>query len=192
MSSDDRTASGGGGAGADPLGGLRASARGWHSIQLAVLGFVGLCGVLKGPSSAPRGVRLVSGALVLISLALACCATALVGRVAWPLLEGGGATELRRAGRRLRTGLVLTFTAVTLVALAAASSWWPTRQPPAAQNAAKGEAAQALLSVETTTGSACGTPAPSEGGTLILGSGEQQTVVSLDEIITLRPVTSCP
>src|SRR3712207_8556040 len=26
---------------------LRASARGWHGVQLAVLGFIGLCGVLQ-------------------------------------------------------------------------------------------------------------------------------------------------
>ena len=31
----------------DRLTELRNSARGWHGVQLAVLGFIGLCGVLQ-------------------------------------------------------------------------------------------------------------------------------------------------
>ena len=38
---------------------LRASARGWHGVQLAVLGFIGLCGALHdaGAATGPRWVQ---------------------------------------------------------------------------------------------------------------------------------------
>ena len=43
---------------ADRLEELSASARGWHTIQMAVLGFIGICGVLRTTSSpAPRAVQ---------------------------------------------------------------------------------------------------------------------------------------
>jgi hypothetical protein len=32
---------------------LRTSARGWHGVQLAVLGFIGLCAVLQGQADSP-------------------------------------------------------------------------------------------------------------------------------------------
>ena len=41
----------------DRLKELSASARGWHTIQMAVLGFIGICGVLRtADSPAPRTV----------------------------------------------------------------------------------------------------------------------------------------
>ena len=37
---------------------LSASARGWHTIQMAVLGFIGICGVLRtSDSPAPRAIQ---------------------------------------------------------------------------------------------------------------------------------------
>jgi hypothetical protein len=39
---------------ADRLQELSASARGWHTIQMAVLGFIGICGVLRTTSSPSR------------------------------------------------------------------------------------------------------------------------------------------
>jgi hypothetical protein len=43
---------------ADRLEELSASARGWHTIQMAVLGFIGICGVLRTTGSpAPRAVQ---------------------------------------------------------------------------------------------------------------------------------------
>src|SRR6476661_3272712 len=74
------------------------------------------------------------------ALGLACVATFLVGRVAWPLFGGGQssvadpAADLEREGRRLRRGLILTFVAVAMLALATASGWWP--QPEAGSGAA--------------------------------------------------------
>ncbi|MFB9393600.1 hypothetical protein ACFPM3_15955 [Streptomyces coeruleoprunus] len=163
---------------------LQSSARGWHTIQLAVLGFVGLCGVLKSDavSSAPRGLEAVAGVLVLVGLALACLATYLVGRTAWPL--PGRAVNLVAAGRRLRWGLVLTFLAVVLVALAAASAWWP---------AAEGEAgAAAFVQVSTSAGTACGTLAAAEGdGVVRLVADGQHLDIPVERIAGLTPVDGC-
>ena len=69
----------------DRLTELRTSARGWHGVQLAVLGFIGLCGVLSGGSAAPQWLEWLSMWLALAALACACVATFLVGAAAWPL-----------------------------------------------------------------------------------------------------------
>src|ERR687896_1676852 len=88
---------------------LRLSARGWHGVQLAVIGFIGLCGVLQGgrPEN-PMWLQVFAGVLALVALALACVATFLVALVAWPLYGGrepavsDDARELERDGRRLK------------------------------------------------------------------------------------------
>src|SRR4051794_25930787 len=65
---------------------LRASARGWQGVQLAVLGFIGLCGVLtQEKPSTPTAIQALAGVLALVALAVACLGTYLVGRAAWPL-----------------------------------------------------------------------------------------------------------
>jgi hypothetical protein len=125
---------------------VQASARGWHTVQLAVLGFVGICGVLKSGSSStsPRGIEELAGVLILVALAVACWATYLVGRAAWPLpgraagdgVGPEGEAEAERPGRRLRAGLTLTFVSVVLVSTAAASSWWP--RPPTSSGSSTG------------------------------------------------------
>src|SRR3954463_2059840 len=125
---------------------VRSSPKGWHGVQLAVLGFIGFCGVLKGEgSTAPRWMEALAGILVLVALTMALYATYLVGRAAWPLYGARGAEPAddaaegarggaprrappggARGSRRLTTGLALTFTAIALVALAGTSSWWPS------------------------------------------------------------------
>jgi hypothetical protein len=69
-----------------------ASARGWHTIQMAVLGFIGICGILRTTSSsAPHAVQWLAGALAVAALAVACTAIFTVGRIAYPVgdaLEG--------------------------------------------------------------------------------------------------------
>ncbi|MGH2897715.1 MAG: hypothetical protein ACRDMZ_03510, partial [Solirubrobacteraceae bacterium] len=76
-------------AGQDRLAELRASAKGWHGIQLAALGFIGLCGVIQtGDSTDPRALQVLSGILVLVAFVLACAGIVLVGRAAWPLYRG--------------------------------------------------------------------------------------------------------
>ena len=87
---------------ADRLEKLATSARGWHTIQMAVLGFIGICGVLRTASSpAPRAVQWLAAALAVAALAAACVAIFTVGRVAYPV---GDVTDGRQrcAGCRWR------------------------------------------------------------------------------------------
>ena len=129
-------------AGRGDLDELRTSARGWHGVQLAVLGFIGLCGALQSgaASTEPRWLQVLAAVLVLAALAIACLATVLVAGAAWPVggwrrtatADDGSGEEVQRGGRHLRTGIVLTFVAVGLVALATSSSWWPTKESAAA------------------------------------------------------------
>jgi drug/metabolite transporter (DMT)-like permease len=111
-----------------------ASAQGWQRIQLAVLGFVGLCGVLRSGDAAagPSWVDAAAGWLAVAALVLACTATYLVGRVAWPWRSGDreqtGPDPRRHlaAERTLRAGVVMTYVAVAAISLAALAGWWPS------------------------------------------------------------------
>jgi hypothetical protein len=138
---------------------LRASAKGWHGVQLAVLGFIGLCGVLQGAAgqSGPHWLQVLAGLLVLLALALACTATALVATAAWPVheIEDGVAAGvsadnlLHHTASRLRLGIMITFLAVVVLAVGATSSWWPE------ETASIGGAS--LVEITTNQGAACGT-----------------------------------
>lgn len=96
-----------------PLANLRSSARGWHGIQLAVLGFIGLCGVIQGNGKEnPDWVSETAAVLVVGSLVLSCLAVGVVGTVAWPVDGSRGGDEgslLVQGSRRLRGGIALTF-----------------------------------------------------------------------------------
>jgi hypothetical protein len=172
---------------------LRASAKGWHGVQLAVLGFIGLCGVLQGAAGqdGPHWLQVLAGALVLIALGLACTATALVATAAWPVheLEEGVAAGtsvddlLHRTARRLRTGIIITFLAVVLIALGATSAWWPT-------DGTSGSGA-GLVEVTTSQGAACGTLQDGDPGTVTVSSGGRQVVVPAGSVVRLRPVSAC-
>lgn len=63
---------------------LRVSARGWHGVHLAVLGFIGLCGVLQpgAGSGEPHWLQVLAGLLVVAALGIACVATVLVALAA--------------------------------------------------------------------------------------------------------------
>jgi len=115
----------------DAAGSLAESARGWHRIQLAVLGFVGLCGALWGGdgSAAPTWLQQAAGVLAVLAFALACLAVVLVGRVAYRL-EGPTAApatpgELTGSARQLRTGVRTTYLALAVLVAATLSAWWP-------------------------------------------------------------------
>jgi hypothetical protein len=172
---------------------LRLSARGWHGVQLAVIGFVGLCGVIKRESpSVPTWLEILSGILVLAALLLACLATYLVGRVAWPLYDPRrrGADEddpgeISRSSRRLTRGLLLTFVAVARVALASAASWWPSKE------AGGGAAGAAFVEVEAQGSSFCGTLGDSPPGTVRVEGGDQPVQVAIDALSSIRPVDGC-
>lgn len=175
---------------------LRESAKGWHTIQFALLGFIGLCGVLKGTgtSSGPRWLQISAGVLILLALIVACYAAFLVGRAAWPLYLVGrrrsapapanGEDELRHTSHSLRVGLTLTFVALILAAAAATSSWWP----------AKASSSGALVSVDTTVGlTYCGRWTGDGNGQLILEpSGQSREVsVPLSDVTSVTPTSTC-
>ena len=168
---------------------LRVSARGWHGVQLAVIGFIGFCGVLQnGRPDNPTWLQVWAGILVLLALVLACIATFLVGRVAWPLFGGpqavDGTADLEREAQRLRRGLLLTFIAVAVLALGTASGWWPQ---PAGDNGG-GQ----LVTVQASSGErACGSLTESSPGTLKVSVDGRPVVVSLRDVAALDPVDSC-
>src|SRR6516164_4852270 len=103
---------------------LSASARGWHTIQMAVLGFIGICGVLRTTSSspAPRAVEWLAAALAVAALVVACLAVFAVGRVAYPVAadtgDAGATPDPAGAAARLRAGIRLTIVALILAVLA--------------------------------------------------------------------------
>jgi hypothetical protein len=172
---------------------LRSSAKGWHGVQLAVLGFIGLCGVLQGTAGqdGPHWLQVLAGVLVLIALVLACIATALVAGAAWPVHEledgetAGGSVEtvLHHTARRLRTGIVITFVAVVVLAFGATSSWWP--------NDASSTGKAGLVEVTTSQGAACGTLQDGQPGAIAVLSSGRLVVVSAGDIVRLRPVSTC-
>ena len=170
---------------------LRTSARGWHGAQLAVLGFIGLCGVLQsqGDSPAPRWLQIIAGLLVLAALVLACVSTALVATVAWPVSrwqpEGESpaddAAEVVTGGRRLRLGIVLTFVAVAALALASTASWWPS----------KSESDARQLQITTNGQVVCGEPQQSGPGLVAVLSDGQSITMRLSDVQTIEVVDSC-
>ena len=168
---------------ASRLGQLRASARGWHGVQLAVIGFIGLCGVLQGgrPDN-PMWIQVLAGVLALAALVVACIATFLVARVAWPLYGGRELEDPVREGARLRKGLVLTFTAVALLALGTASGWWPQNEG----------GAGGLVSVQATTGERwCGSLGEAGPGRLRISTAGGPVVVSLADVAVVAPADGC-
>lgn len=175
----------------DRLAELRGSAKGWHGIQLAALGFIGLCGVIKpGESANPEGLQTLAGTLILVAFAAACLGIYHVGKAAWPIygadpLPAAGADQamVDRASAQLRRGLALTFVSIALTALAATSSWWPS-----------GDAGTgATVEVQATGGqSVCGElVASTQNGTLRVITGAQPVDVPAGRVASVRPVGGC-
>ncbi len=180
---------------------LRGSARGWHGVQLAVLGFIGLCGVLRegAGSGEPHWLQVLSGLLVLAAFGIACVATVLVALAAWPVYaprhpgavsagEPGEHGEVARTSRRLRVGITLTYTAVAVLAFAGSSAWWPS------DGAGEASASRDQGAVEVTTraGQVCGgLQSPSGQGVVAVSSGGRVVQVALADVVTLRPVDGC-
>jgi hypothetical protein len=169
------------------LGELRTSARGWQGIQLAVLGFIGLCGVLKQEETGiPKWLQVLAGIVALAALVIACAATYLVGRAAFPLYRlrrGEDPNELVHTSHRLIRGLVLTFVAVALTALAAASAWWPT---------SRSAGASGLVTLSTGQASVCGELSGSGGDGIHLVISGRTIAVPLDAVTAIEPVSTCP
>lgn len=179
----------------DRLAELRASAKGWHGIQLAALGFIGLCGVIEtGDSTNPWALQIMSGILILVAFVLACIGIALVGRAAWPLYRadpdahGGDHSEaaIAATSSQLTRGLAMTFLSIAALALATASSWWP-------KESSDDGAAAALVQVQTDNGrSACGTLGETaQPGTLRVVAGGQAIDVAFSSLASVTPVGGC-
>ncbi len=157
---------------------LRDSAREWHKLQLAALGFVGLCGVLNGDNGTrlPLWLQSVAGVLALLALAVAAIGVLLVVLVAWPL---GTPVDPTTGARRLRAGVILTGVAVGLTALSASSNWWPQ------------SSAERPVQVSTSSGTACGQVVDSAGGWIDLDVRGTVLRVDLVDLVSLRPTESC-
>lgn len=164
---------------------LQTSARGWHGVQLAVLGFIGLCGALHdaGQATGPSWVQQLAAVLVILALVVACIATVLVAAEAWPVREttAGTGVGTRRTIGHLRLGIALTFVAVGLTALATTSSWWPA-------DAADGD----LVTVSTAQGSLCGQLVDSSDGTVQLDLSGRVIAVPVDQVTGIESVDGCP
>jgi hypothetical protein len=171
-----------------PLADLANSARGWHGVQLAVLAFIGLCGVLSDADPAiPRWLQIIAGVLAVAALIVSCLAIFVVASVAWPFssrLAGGDVPE--RAARRLRTGIALTYLAVGLMALAASSSWWPT---PEADDI---EGAAATVRITDQAGrTACGTIVDGPEATIRLATADGTVELAANGLADIVPVDGC-
>jgi hypothetical protein len=167
----------------DRLERLSAAARGWHTIQMAVLGFIGICGILRTTSStAPRAVQWLAAALAVAALAVACMSIFTIGRVAYPVGDAlDGDRDVAGGTARLRAGIRLTIVALILAVIAALSGWWPS------------PASSPAVAVTGTTGQAwC--------GPLVSGPADAISVRTVNGIITVpaqaiaqvSPVRQCP
>ena len=171
---------------ADRLEEISASARGWHTIQMAVLGFIGICGVLRTPDSpAPRAIQWLAAALAVAALAAASLAIFSVGRVAYPVNDAAdGSSAVPSAGQaaaRLRAGIRLTIVAVILAVIAALSGWWPAK------------ASTAAVAVTGTSGQAwCGPLVSGPAGAISVRTGNRVITVPAQGIAQVRPVAQCP
>jgi hypothetical protein len=168
---------------ADPPAKLIESARGWHGIQLGVLGFIGFCGVLRMGEQSPSPDWLqwmaTGGAVGAFVMALWSIVT--VGKVAWPVDDPAAAPDPGHAGARLRSGVRTTIVSVALMAFAGLSAWWPT----------DGGASVEVSDANGVT--ACGVV--TEGapvGTMWLTTAEGETLpIRLAAVANVRPVSGC-
>jgi phosphatidylglycerophosphate synthase len=161
------------------------SAKGWHNIQLAVMGFIGLCGVLRmGETPAgPEWLMWWSTAMSILAFITSLLSMWMVGSVAFPLY--GFAAEGQQlppsAPGRLKAGIGMTFLTIILMVLASLAGWWPSSP------------GEDKVEVRDAQGaSACGTwveGAPA--GALWLRTPEGTITVSLRQVTDMRPVAAC-
>lgn len=160
------------------------SAKGWHHTQIAVMGFIGFCGVLR-MGETPNGPEWLSWWTTGMSVLAFLCALLsawMVGSIAFPLYGGGNPMEMpANAAGKLRSGIRMTFAAIVLMALASLSGWWP------------GEGGQEQVEVSDRNGvSACGSwveGAPA--GSIWLRTDEGVVTINLQAVSQMRPVGSC-
>jgi hypothetical protein len=167
---------------------LANSARGWHGVQLAVLAFIGLCGVLSDTDPRmPRWLEVTAGVLAVAALIASCVSIFVVASVAWPFSSrAAGGDVPHAAARRLRTGIALTYVAVGLMAFAASSSWWPTA------DTARLDGAAATVRITDQAGrTACGTITDGPQATIRLATAGGTVELAADRLAHIAPVDSC-
>ena len=173
--------------GADLLARVAQSAQGWHRIQLAALGFIGLCGLLWDGGSVAEltGVQALLMVLVALAFVLAIVAILVVGRVAHAFQDPAETTEtgretVARQVRQLRTGIRMTYVAVALVVAATLSAWLPVSADD-----------DAVVMADATGQAWCGRLLEAPAGEARLATAEGPVVISLDRLALLRPVGDC-
>ena len=158
------------------------SANGWHNIQLAVMGFIGLCGVLRmGETPAgPEWLSWWSTGMSLLAFLSSLISMWMVGGVAFPLYSGEQMPQ--NATGRLKGGIGMTFASIVMMALAALGGWWPTSSAgggnvqvsDAGGNTACGELVQG---------------APS--GSMWIQTDKGRVTVALRNVAEIQQVSSC-
>ena len=167
---------------------LANSARGWHGVQLAVLAFIGLCGVLSDVDPAmPRWLQVTAGVLAVAALIASCLSIFIVASVAWPFSSrAAGGDVPQAAAQRLRTGIALTYVAVGLMAFAASSSWWPTA------NDARIDGSGATVRITDQAGrTACGTIIDGPEATIRLATADGTIELAANGLADIVPVDGC-
>ena len=188
MAEIDRPTAGNPRHGTGALEQLAESARGWHRIQLAVLGFIGFCGVFwdGAGSASPAAVRWLAAALVAAAFVLANLAIFMVGRVAHPVhalsdsATTADGTVIDRRTRRLRTGIRLTYLAVALLVAATLSSWLPTSP-----------ADGGVLVADATGQGWCGQLVEAPAGEVRLSTADGPVGIPLNSVTLIRPQAGC-
>lgn len=161
------------------------SAKGWHGIQLAVMGFIGLCGVLRmGEEQAgPQWLQWWSTGMSVLAFISSLISMWMVGGVAFPLYTGDQMPQ--NPARRLKGGIGMTFATIVMMALGALGGWWP--ETPAA-----GPAETSMEVSDASGNTACGRwvqGAPA--GSMWLQTRQGVVTVALNSVSQMRPVSSC-
>lgn len=170
---------------AEPLRRLAASARGWSQIQLAVLGFIGFCGVFwDGGSGASPAVQWASMTLVVVGFVLAVVAVLLVARVAFPSRVPAGEADRGAAvaeqQRRLEGGIRTTYVALVLVVAATLSAWLPSSPD-----------GGAIVVGDATGTTWCGELAEAPAGQARLSTDDGPVTIALERVALLQPSEGC-
>jgi hypothetical protein len=182
--------------GTEALEQLAESSRGWHRIQLAVLGFIGFCGVFwnGAGSGAPGAVRWLAAALVAVAFVLANLAIFMVGRVAHPFHgptdPAGEANDTVIVSRthRLRTGIWLTYLALALLVVATLSSWIPASSE---GDAVASPDIGAVAVADAAGQSWCGQFIEAGPGGILLHSADGTIPIPLDGVLLVHPQRVC-
>lgn len=164
------------------------SAKGWHNIQLAVMGFIGLCGVLRmGEEPAgPEWLSWWSTGMSVAAFVTSIISMWMVGGVAFPLY--GGEQMPENSGGRLKGGIIMTFVTIVMMALGALGGWWPATE----SSGSSGSSGSNVEVSDPNGNSACGElmdGAPS--GSMWLQTAEGRVTISLRNVTEIRQVSAC-